>query len=318
VAVNLSARQFLQKDLEATVRLILRETGVDPSLIQFELTESLLMKEPEAAARTLRGLKESGVKISVDDFGTGYSSLAYLKRFPIDALKIDRAFVRDVTTNPEDAAITLAIIGLAHNLKLKVVAEGVETEGQLNFLSTHACDEMQGFYFSRPVAPSECEDMLREGRRLSLSARGAAAKAAVLLLDDDESDLALLEQILRPDGFPVLKTTDPKRAFELLASHPVGIVISDQCMPGLTGVEFLSHVRKLYPDVIRIIVTGSRDQKVIADAVNEAGIHKFLMKDWDGERLRAEVREVSRRYRSRTAAKILPGPPAALTSSLDT
>jgi response regulator RpfG family c-di-GMP phosphodiesterase len=160
--------------------------------------------------------------------------------------------------------------------------------------------------------------MLREGRRLSLSARGAAAKAAVLLLDDDESDLALLEQILRPDGFPVLKTTDPKRAFELLASHPVGIVISDQCMPGLTGVEFLSHVRKLYPDVIRIIVTGSRDQKVIADAVNEAGIHKFLMKDWDGERLRAEVREVSRRYRSRTAAKILPGPPAALTSSLDT
>ena len=318
VAVNLSARQFLQKDLEATVRLILRETGVDPSLIQFELTESLLMKEPEAAARTLRGLKESGVKISVDDFGTGYSSLAYLKRFPIDALKIDRAFVRDVTTNPEDAAITLAIIGLAHNLKLKVVAEGVETEGQLNFLSTHACDEMQGFYFSRPVAPSECEDMLREGRRLSLSARGAAAKAAVLLLDDDESDLALLEQILRPDGFPVLKTTDPKRAFELLASHPVGIVISDQCMPGLTGVEFLSHVRKLYPDVIRIIVTGSRDQKVIADAVNEAGIHKFLMKDWDGERLRAEVREVSRRYRPRTAAKILPGPPAALTSSLDT
>jgi PleD family two-component response regulator len=318
VAVNLSARQFLQKDLEATVRLILRETGVDPSLIQFELTESLLMKEPEAAARTLRGLKESGVKISVDDFGTGYSSLAYLKRFPIDALKIDRAFVRDVTTNPEDAAITLAIIGLAHNLKLKVVAEGVETEGQLNFLSTHACDEMQGFYFSRPVAPSECEDMLREGRRLSLSARGAAAKAAVLLLDDDESDLALLEQILRPDGFPVLKTTDPKRAFELLASHPVGIVISDQCMPGLTGVEFLSHVRKLYPDVIRIIVTGSRDQKVIADAVNEAGIHKFLMKDWDGERLRAEVREVSRRYRPRTAAKILPGPAAALTSSLDT
>jgi diguanylate cyclase (GGDEF)-like protein/PAS domain S-box-containing protein len=306
VAVNLSARQFLQKDLEATVRFILRETGVDPSLIQFELTESLLMKEPEAAARTLRGLKESGVKISVDDFGTGYSSLAYLKRFPIDALKIDRAFVRDVTTNPEDAAITLAIIGLAHNLKLKVVAEGVETEGQLNFLSTHACDEMQGFYFSRPVSPSECEAMMREGRRLGLPAGGAAAKAAVLLLDDDETDLMLLERILRPDGFPVLKTTDPKRAFELLASHPVGIVISDQCMPGLTGVEFLSHVRKLYPDVIRIIVTGSRDPKVIADAVNEAGVHKFLMKDWDGERVRAEMREVSRRYRSRTAAKIPP------------
>jgi diguanylate cyclase (GGDEF)-like protein/PAS domain S-box-containing protein len=302
VAVNLSARQFLQKDLEATVRLILRESAVDPSLIQFELTESLLMKEPEAAARTLRGLKESGVRISVDDFGTGYSSLAYLKRFPIDALKIDHAFIRDVTTNPEDAAIAVAIIGLAHSLKLKVVAEGVETEGQLNFLSMHACDEMQGYYFSRPVPPSECEAMMREGRRLSLSANGAVAKPVVLLLDDDERDLTLLEQILRPDGFQVLKTTDPTRAFELLASHPVGIVISDQNMPGLTGVEFLSHVRKLYPDVIRIVFTSSQNPKAFADAVNEAGIHKFIMKDWDGERLRAEVREISRRYRSKTGA----------------
>jgi diguanylate cyclase (GGDEF)-like protein/PAS domain S-box-containing protein len=302
VAVNLSARQFLQKDLEATVRLILRESAVDPSLIQFELTESLLMKEPEAAARTLRGLKESGVRISVDDFGTGYSSLAYLKRFPIDALKIDHAFIRDVTTNPEDAAIAVAIIGLAHSLKLKVVAEGVETEGQLNFLSMHACDEMQGYYFSRPVPPSECEAMMREGRRLSLSANGAVAKPVVLLLDDDERDLTLLEQILRPDGFQVLKTTDPTRAFELLASHPVGVVISDQNMPGLTGVEFLSHVRKLYPDVIRIVFTSSQDPKALADAVNEAGIHKFIMKDWDGERLRAEVREISRRYRSKNGA----------------
>jgi diguanylate cyclase (GGDEF)-like protein/PAS domain S-box-containing protein len=302
VAVNLSARQFLQKDLEATVRLILRESGVDPSLIQFELTESLLMKEPEAAARTLRGLKESGVRISVDDFGTGYSSLAYLKRFPIDALKIDHAFIRDVTTNPEDAAIALAIIGLAHGLKLKVVAEGVETEGQLNFLSMHACDEMQGYYFSRPVPPSECEAMLREGRRLSLSTNEAAAKPAVLLLDDDERDLLLLEEILRPDGFQVLKTTDPARAFELLASHPVGIVISDQNMPRLTGVEFLSHVRKLYPEVIRIVFTSSQDPKALADAVNEAGIHKFIMKDWDRERLRAEVREVSRRYRPKNGA----------------
>jgi len=165
VAINLSARQFQQKDLEATLRSILRETGVDPSLLQFELTESLL-KDPEAAARTLRGLKESGVKISVDDFGTGYSSLAYLKRFPIDALKIDRVFIRDVTTNPEDAAITLAIIGLAHSLKLNVVAEGVETEGQVSFLCRHECEEMQGFYFSKPVTASECENLLREGRRL--------------------------------------------------------------------------------------------------------------------------------------------------------
>jgi diguanylate cyclase (GGDEF)-like protein/PAS domain S-box-containing protein len=303
VAVNLSARQFQQKDLETSVRRILREAGVDPLLLQFELTESLLMKEPEAAARTLRGLKESGVKISVDDFGTGYSSLAYLKRFPIDALKIDRAFIRDITTNPEDAAITLAIIGLAHSLKLRVVAEGVETEGQLNFLALHDCDEMQGYYFARPAVPAECEAMLRQGRRLNYSSDGAPAKPAVLLLDDSEQDLELLERILRSDGFPVLKTTDPRRAFELLASRPVGIVVSDQCMPEMTGVEFLSHVRKLYPDVMRVMATGLHDPRAAADAVNEAGIHKLLLKDWDGEHLRAELREVYRHHRPGADAK---------------
>ncbi len=174
IAVNLSARQFQQKDLESAVRRIVASTGADASMLQFEITESLLMGDPEGAARILRGLRDSGVKISIDDFGTGYSSLAYLKRFPLDALKIDRAFVRDIATDPEDAAIALAIINLAHTLELRVVAEGVETEAQLDFLASHGCDEMQGFYFSRPVEASVCEAMLRQGLRL---ARGAAQLA---------------------------------------------------------------------------------------------------------------------------------------------
>ena len=166
VAVNLSARQFTEEGLQATVRRILGETGTDPSLIQLELTESLLMKNPESAARTLRELRDSGVKLSVDDFGTGYSSLAYLKRFPLDALKIDRVFVRDVDKNPDDAAIALAIIGLAHSLKLKVIAEGVETRGQLDFLREHGCDEMQGFYFARPLPAAACAQALVDDLRL--------------------------------------------------------------------------------------------------------------------------------------------------------
>ena len=166
VTVNLSARQFQQKDFESIVRHILREAGIDPSLVQFELTESLLMSDPQGAARTLRGLKDSGVKISVDDFGTGYSSLAYLKRFPIDALKIDHSFIRDITTDPEDAMITLAIIGLAHSLRLKVVAEGVETQQQLELLAANGCDEIQGYYFSIPTTAEECAKMMREKRSL--------------------------------------------------------------------------------------------------------------------------------------------------------
>ena len=145
-----------------------------------------------------------------------------------------------------------------------------------------------------------------EDHPLGLSASETGSQPAVLLLDDDERDLVLLEEILRPDGFRVLKTTDPIRAFELLASHPVRIVISDQNMPGFTGVEFLSQVRKLYPDVIRIVFTNSQDPKVFADAVNKAAIHKFIMKHWDGERLRAEVREASGRYRRKIGT--LPSP----------
>jgi len=167
VTVNLSARQFQQRDFEAIVRRVLRETNVDPGMVQFELTETLLMSDPEGAARTLRGLKDTGLSISVDDFGTGYSSLAYLKRFPIDALKIDGSFVRDITSDPEDAAIALAIIGLAHSLKLKVVAEGVETREQLELLASNGCDEMQGFYFSEPKTAGECARMLRENLRLA-------------------------------------------------------------------------------------------------------------------------------------------------------
>jgi diguanylate cyclase (GGDEF)-like protein/PAS domain S-box-containing protein len=167
ITVNLSARQFQQKDFEAAVRHALREGSVDPSLVQFELTESLLMSDPVGAARTLRGLKDSGVKISVDDFGTGYSSLAYLKRFPIDALKIDHSFIRDITTDPEDAMITLAIIGLAHSLKLRVVAEGVETQEQLELLAANGCDEIQGYRFSVPTTAEECAKMIRENRRLA-------------------------------------------------------------------------------------------------------------------------------------------------------
>jgi EAL domain-containing protein (putative c-di-GMP-specific phosphodiesterase class I) len=159
IAVNLSAMQFGQRDLDVLVARIIDESGIDAQLLELELTESSLMREPEEAARMLRRLESFGVGIAVDDFGTGYSSLAYLKRFPIDALKIDRTFIRDVTTNAEDAAITKAIIQLAHGLGLRVIAEGVETEAQRQLLAKQDCDEMQGFLFSPPLA-AEAADLL--------------------------------------------------------------------------------------------------------------------------------------------------------------
>ena len=164
IAVNLSARQLRMKNFDAAVARIIEEAGVDPTLIELELTESLLMQDSEETERTLRNLRRFGVRISVDDFGTGYSSLSYLKRFPIDTVKIDRAFVADVTSG-DDAAITLAIINLGHSLGLRVVAEGVETAAQHEFLRNHGCDEMQGFFFSKPVPADETDALLLDSSK---------------------------------------------------------------------------------------------------------------------------------------------------------
>ncbi|HET6976124.1 MAG TPA: EAL domain-containing protein [Pyrinomonadaceae bacterium] len=151
IAVNISARQFHDRDLSQTVIRILEETGFSPKYLELELTESSIMQNAEFAASMLNQLKSMGINISIDDFGTGFSSLASLKRLPIDALKIDQSFVREATSDPDDAALVMAIITLAHNLRLKVIAEGVETEDQLRFLQLLRCDEIQGYFFSKPL-----------------------------------------------------------------------------------------------------------------------------------------------------------------------
>ncbi len=166
VAVNLSPRQFVTRDLGARIRRLLEQGKTDPRLIEFELTEGSLMANIEESRRTLAYLKSLGVGIAIDDFGTGYSSLAYLKRFPLDALKIDRSFVRDITTDPDDATITRTVITMAHSLGLKVVAEGVETIEQLLFLAGDGCDQVQGYYFTPPLPVEECAVWLAEDRRL--------------------------------------------------------------------------------------------------------------------------------------------------------
>ena len=151
IAVNICGRQFHDQDLSQTVISILEETGFPSANLELELTESSVMQDPVFASGVLSRLKSMGIKISIDDFGTGFSSLASLKRLPIDALKIDRSFVRDITSDTDDAALVMAIITLAHNLRLKVIAEGVETEDQLKFLQLLRCDEIQGFLFSKPL-----------------------------------------------------------------------------------------------------------------------------------------------------------------------
>jgi len=169
ISVNVSGRQFQHKDLVQSIVGMITQAAIDPAMIEVELTESSLMMNPHEASLVLRSLKEFGVQISVDDFGTGYSSLAYLKRFRIDTLKIDKSFVQDVTHDHDDAAIVRAVITLAHSLKLNVVAEGVETEEQMEFLIANGCDQMQGYLLSVPLPASACTQLLTQGKQLRRS-----------------------------------------------------------------------------------------------------------------------------------------------------
>jgi len=143
---------------------VLQETGLNADLLELEITESMLMNDPEQTVALLSELKAIGIHIAIDDFGTGYSSLAYLKRFPVSTLKIDRSFVKDVPVDADDVAITLAIVGLAHNLRIRVTAEGVETEAQRAFLRRHGCDEIQGYLVSRPLPVEEFVKLLTAGQ----------------------------------------------------------------------------------------------------------------------------------------------------------
>jgi diguanylate cyclase (GGDEF)-like protein len=160
VAINLSARQLYSPGLLSEVKAALQDTGLDPNLLELEITETVMMQNVQQAADLLRELKAVGVHLSVDDFGTGYSSLAYLKRLPLNTLKIDRSFITDIPHDADDAAITQAVIAMGHSLRIRVVAEGVEHQSQLDFLRRHGCDEMQGFLFSQPVPADEVQRLL--------------------------------------------------------------------------------------------------------------------------------------------------------------
>jgi EAL domain-containing protein (putative c-di-GMP-specific phosphodiesterase class I) len=161
VAVNLSLRQFADPQLLGDIAAALRESGMPAGMLELEITESMVMQNPDRVVQLLRAIKEMGVRLAIDDFGTGYSSLAQLKRFPIDTLKIDRSFIRDIPQDVEDKAITEAIIAMARTLGLIVIAEGVETAAQQAFLREHGCDQMQGYFFSKPVEAGKFAELLR-------------------------------------------------------------------------------------------------------------------------------------------------------------
>ena len=194
IAVNVSAMQLLDEDFPARVFAILKETGLEPNCLELELTESVLMKQADSAAAILQVLRERGVKVAVDDFGTGYSSLSYLRKFPIDALKIDQSFVSNISGAAGDTSIVSAVISMARSLNLRVTAEGVETSEQLAFLRAHQCDEAQGYFFSKPVPPQQFARLLR---------RNGSGSHAPKPLRGDSGTLPVASSVHRPGAIGV-------------------------------------------------------------------------------------------------------------------
>jgi diguanylate cyclase (GGDEF)-like protein/PAS domain S-box-containing protein len=297
VAVNVSSRQFVEGDLEGAIRGALARNQIDPSLLELELTESALMSHAEHTIDVLGRLKALGITIAIDDFGTGYSSLAYLKRFPIDKLKIDIAFVRDITTNPDDAAIALAIISMAHSLHMQVVAEGVESRAQMAYLRRNRCDDIQGFHYSRALPAHDLARLVRDNaERPEVQASYDGNLQTVLVVDDDVDVLASLHRLFRRDGYRVLTAASPAEGFELLALFPVQVILCDQRMPAMNGTEFLSKVKEMYPDTIRIILSGDTRIDEVLDAINRGAIYRFYTKPLVDAELRENLRQAFRHY----------------------
>ncbi|MGE0082455.1 MAG: EAL domain-containing protein, partial [Thiohalomonadaceae bacterium] len=293
MAVNVSARQLRDRSVEGLVAEVLAATGLPPNRLELELTESAIMHNPEEIAHILSRLKQNGAALSIDDFGTGYSSLSYIHRFPIDRIKIDQSFTAEVNSNSLNAAICRTIIGMARALRMEVVAEGIETEAQLHFLKRAGCDVMQGFYFSPPVAGAELEPLLRRRNVFNVPAEGTDSPT-VLVLDDEVNITNSLRRLLAPEGYRVLCANNTGDAFSTLASHKVHVVISDQHMPGMQGTDFLAEVKRIYPQIVRIILTGYSDQQSIMEAVNRGWVFKFLTKPWDDQHIRSIIREAFR------------------------
>ena len=289
MAVNVSVHQFVQTGFPELVARILSDTGLEPEALELEVTESLLMKDAESAVRTLNELKALGIQLAIDDFGTGYSSLSYLKQFPIDRLKIDRAFVNDINIDPNDAAIAMAVIAMAEKMSLRVTAEGVENEEQLGFLKAKHCDEIQGYHLSRPLAARETEQFLIGWQGTEEYQQGQPP--TVLIVDDDPNTLRVHSRVLGFDGYRILTASSAVSALELLAKNDVGVVISDYQMAGMNGNEFLSRVRRLYPSSVRLMVSGASDIQSLIDSVNEGAIYKFLEKPVPTSELRETIRE---------------------------
>ncbi|KIL99848.1 diguanylate cyclase/phosphodiesterase (GGDEF & EAL domains) with PAS/PAC sensor(s) [Paramagnetospirillum magnetotacticum MS-1] len=291
IAVNISPRQFQQGDIVGIIRRALEETRLPPWLLTIEITEGLLLSNGEEILAKMETIRALGVSLSVDDFGTGYSSLSYLKSFPVDVLKIDRSFIADMGEHSDDATMVEAIIALGHSLHLEVVAEGVETQHQMDFITNLGCDVAQGYFFSPPLSAARFREFVLERQGIS-EPEGSVAVAPhgvrVLFADDVELARLVFRDFLEGTGCLIDEAADGAEAIaKACAVRKDGgnrhqLMVLDLCMPGTDGFEAARAIRRFEADngldpvpLIALTVDNSEDSR---DRARQAGFDRFLTK----------------------------------------
>lgn len=291
IAVNVSTLQLLRPNFVMEVLEAMQLAGIPPQMVVLEVRQNALAKDTLLVHRTLASLHREGVRLTLDDFGMGDSNLDSLVRFAVDKIKIDRSFVKGVPASNREVAITCAIIAMGHQLGMKVIAHGVETDIQLGFLRRNHCDMFQGHLFGEPMSAEDAGAVLR--RRYLRADAFAATKPdrTLLLLDDEENILRSLVRLFRRDGYRILAASSVNDAFELLATNDVQVILSDQRMSDMSGTEFLGRVRVLYPDTVRLVLSGYTDLATVTEAINRGEIYRFLTKPWNDDDLREHIRQ---------------------------
>jgi EAL domain-containing protein (putative c-di-GMP-specific phosphodiesterase class I)/FixJ family two-component response regulator len=296
VAINAPPCVFDLDDVTLCLSELLSRHEIACNQVQIDLTEHTLNDATVRAIQHLEKLRDDGVSVAVDDFGTGHLSLGALTRLPLDCLKIDARVVRGAVSDPSDAMVARICCDIARRLQVRVVAEGIETPGQLRFFTDLRCDLAQGGFFAQPLAAQDATAMLQGTGVYRATQEAPGTSRHLLLLDDEPNILRALRRVFRAQALTVHTAQTPDEAFELLARHPVGVVMSDQRMPLMRGTDFLARVKNLYPDTVRIVLSGYTELQSVTDAINEGAIYKFLTKPWNDVQLNEEIDQAFRQF----------------------
>ena len=273
---------------------ILLETQFEPQCLEICISTDERVSDASTAA--LRHLKNCGIRFTLSAASPALARLAWIRRLPLDSLEVPAHLVQDVVADPEGIAIVRALVTRAHTLRLVVSAKGVDSAHSASTMVALGCDLILGPLFGNPEPAGHFEALLATDRRLDPALlRGPRPERTLLLVDDEENILSSLRRLLRRDGYTILTATGGKAGLELMATQPVDVIVSDQRMPGMTGVEFLQKAKQMDPDSVRMVLSGYTDLQSVTDAINEGDIYKFLTKPWDDAMLRANINEAFQR-----------------------